>query len=240
MPENNQLPDPVPPTGWGFLPPATPSAPQFVEIPGVRRKHKAMLWGLLGLVVLIFLFTAGVAATSGASTPIDVAIPLLIVGAGFVFVLFIFALILIPMVLFMRRRQAVDKAAQPHTVAFLTQRTPELRAALTAIGQGHQGLGLTPVVTVGPGGIELRRSAQSGAPYATLAWSAVAYVHPEHYVIFNGRRSFPVLTMRVCLRGGGQPVEIPLPIMGRNGLMFAFPDQANFLLGAVGRYCTVA
>jgi hypothetical protein len=143
------------------------------------------------------------------------------------------------MVLFLRGRQASAKGARPNAAVFLTQRTPELRAALKTIGLEQQPLGLMPAVTVGSAGIELWRSPRTGAPSATLSWADIAYVHPDHFIISNGRRRFPVLTMQVSHNGSGQLVDVPLPIMGRNGLMFANPIYANRLLAAFARYTAV-
>lgn len=216
-----------------------PGPPQFVEIPGVRRKHKALLWGVPAFVVFMFSFVAVAVAVKGVSSWQDVAIPLIAVSAGLFLPAFFIAMILIPTVLYIRRKQAVAKAAQPQSVVFLTQNTRELRAALKALGYGRKQLGLLPVVTVGPAGIELRRSARPGSARTTLAGGNISHIHPCHFVIFNGRRRFPVLTMMVSHTSGGQLMEIPLPIMGRNGLLFAYPPYANFLLGAVARYCPI-
>lgn len=239
MPENSQLPDPVPSAGWEILPPANPSAPQFVEIPGVRGKHKAMFWGLLGVVVLIFLVSAVAVAVKGVSSWHDVDIPLIAVSAGLFLPAFFIAMMLIPTVLYIRRKQAVAKAAQPESVVFLTQNTRELRVALKTLGYGRKQLGLLPVVTVGPAGIELRRSTRPSEACTILPRGNISHIHPCHFIIFNGRRRFPVLTMMVSHTSNGQLMEIPLPIMGPNGLMFAYPPYANFLLGAVARYCTI-
>jgi len=198
-----------------------------------------MLWGLLAFLVFVLFLTTVLSVTGGACTPRDVAFPVVAVGVGFVLAATFIALILGPVVVFMRRKQAGARAARPDAAVFLSQRTPELRAALRTIGQERPRLGLMPVVTVGPAGIELWRSPRSGAPGATLSWADIAYVHPDHFIISNGRRRFPVLTMQVSHNGSGQLVDLPLPIMGRNGLMFANPVYANQLLGAFARYTAV-
>ncbi|MDQ0279417.1 hypothetical protein QO003_003720 [Arthrobacter silviterrae] len=238
MPEDS-LPDPFRTATGAFLPPAEHCPPRFVEIPGARAKQKLMLWGLLALVLSVFLLTAVLTIADGASAPRDVAFPVLAVGTGFVLAAAIFTLILGPVVLFMRRKQAGARAARPNAAVFLSQRTPELRAALGTIGQERPRLGLMPVVTVGLAGIELWRSPRSGTPGTTLSWADIAYVHPDHFIISNGRRRFPVVTMQVSHNGSGQLVDLPLPIMGRNGLMFANAIYANQLLGAFARYTAV-
>jgi|GEM_PF-3717411 len=199
-----------------------------------------MLWGLLAFLVFVLFLTTVLSVTGGACTPRDVAFPVLAVGVGFVLAATFIALILGPMVVFMRRKRAAAGAVRPHAVVFLSQLTPELRAALETIGRQKPRLGLMPVVTVGPAGIELWRSPRSGAPSDTLLWSDIAYVHPDHFIVSNGRRSFPVLTMQVAHKGSGRLVDLPLPIMGRNGLLFATPGYANQLLGAFARYTAVA
>ncbi|MCU6480108.1 hypothetical protein [Arthrobacter sp. A2-55] len=239
MPEDS-LPDPFRTATGAFLPPSQPYPPQFVEIPGARRKQKLMLWGLLAFVLFVFLLTAVLSIAEGASAPRDVAFPVLAVGAGFVLAATFITLILGPMVVFMRRKQSGARAARPNAAVFLSQRTPELRAALGNIGQERPRLGLMPVVTLGPAGIELWRSPRSGAPGATLSWADIAYVHPDHFIISNGRRRFPVLTMQVSHNGSGQLVDLPLPIMGRNGLMFANAIYANQLLETFAGYTAVA
>lgn len=146
------------------------------------------------------------------------------------------AVIFVLMSVYMRRKQAVAVALRPGGTAFITQRTPELLAALKAIGVDQPRLGLQPPVTVGPAGLELWGPLRASTPRVSVPWGDIPYVRPDHFVIFNGRRSFAVLTMQVLHRGSGHLVKMPLPVSGRNGLSLARVDRANALLGVFAHY----
>lgn len=213
--------------------------PQFVEIPGARRKQQLKLWGLVGFLLVIFA-VAVVLPVATADAPTEEKITFFAIGGATILAIVLaMALIIMLISVYMRGKQAAAIALRPGATAFITQRTPELLAVLKAIGIDQPRLGLQPAVTVGPEGIELWGPRRAGRPRVTVPWGDIAYVHPDHFVIFNGRRSFPVLTMQVLHKSSGHLLKMPLPISGRNGLSFARIDRANALLGAFARYADV-
>jgi len=211
----------------------------FVEIPGAKRKRKQKLWGLGGFLLVIFAVAVVLPMAAETTATGEKMTLLAVVGAAILAGALVVALIFVLMSFYMRGKQAAAVALRPGATAFITQRTPELLAALKAIGIEQPRLGLQPAVTVGPAGLELWGPRRGSTPRVTVPWGDIAYVHPDHFVIFNGRRSFPVLTMQVLHRGSGHLLKMPLPISGRNGLSFARIDRANALLGAFAHYTDV-
>lgn len=197
------------------------------------------LWALFAflLVVLGVMVVLPIANedTSSDAKMASFAIIGAVIVAGALVLTLIFGLIGV----YMRGKQVSATAVRPGTTAFTTQRTPELLAVLKAIGIEQPVLGLQPVVTVGPEGIEVWGHRRAGTPRLTVPWGDIAYIHPAHFVIFNGRRRFPVLTMQVLHKGSGRLLEMPLPIIGRNGLSFARLDHANALLRDFARYTNI-
>lgn len=232
-PHDVTTPDAVP--GASALDP-----PRFVEIPGARRKQAMKLWALSAFLLVTLGVMVILPQTNQDTSTGENGTWFAVVGATVMAAAVLVALIFVLISVYMRGKQAAAVAGRPGATGFISQSTPELLAALKAIGIEQPRLGLQPAVTVGREGIELWGPRHASTPRVTLPWEDIAYVHPDHFVIFNGRKSFPALTMRVLHRGSGHLVEMPLPIIGRNGLSFARADRANTLLSAFAQYTDVA
>ena len=137
---------------------ATPSSGDtatFVEpLEWVRKRRLKIRSGLTILAAFIgVMFAVPLSALAGR--PHDQAMFLLVGGSTFAAGGAFVAAILIPISAHFLGNERAALALRPHTVAFTTQRTPELVTALKKIRIGNPKLRIQFAVAVGPQGIEL-------------------------------------------------------------------------------------
>lgn len=101
------------------------------------------------------------------------------------------ALIFVLMSVYLRRKQVAAVALLPGGTAFITQRTPELVAALKGIGIDQPRVGPQPAVTVGPARLELWGPRSTITPFVTVPWGRSRLRLPGALCHFQRWKKFP-------------------------------------------------
>jgi hypothetical protein len=210
---------------------------RFVETRSARRA-KLLSYGGLGVFVVILLAFPLVGLLTGRGSDQFTGV--------MIFACFIGAVVLMVGVLVMavsarsRAREKAAAAATPGSVAFTTQRTPELLSALKDLGDEHPRLGRSIPVTVGPAGIELWGANPKDGARVSIPWGRVTHVHPGKFIVAGNKRDFTTLAIHVFQEVDGRSLDVPLPIYGRRNIAFARADQANTVLDAFARFAKIA
>jgi len=213
---------------------------RFVDLPSERRTRKIGRWGLAIFVTVAIIAIFGVPIDGPAVDFVDRLLLLqgllaLVAGAGV-----LIALVFMAATAFQRSKLRVAAAVRPESFVFLARRTPELIDALKAIGIDRPCLRLHFAVTLGPEGVELWSDRETDVPRVALHWSDISHVHPGRLTVSGLDQSFVALTLHIFQSVDGRPLDLPLPIFARRGMLYARTERANEVLGVCARYASVA
>lgn len=138
------------------------------------------------------------------------------------------------------RKLRAAAAARIGADVFATSRTDDLVDALKKAGLSDGRVPAVMAVTVSSAGLELWGKPSRNTPLATVPWSSIDHVEPEHVFVSRGRASNDARTALVLLAGAAAGEKLPLPIYGPKALRYADVERGNEVLGWFTRYTRVS